>query len=468
MLIVTPEDPSYIIDKAILNGRIPSNPAAILYCYNTDDIIAAIHMAKKDKKKIRIRSTGHSYEGFCTGDATTYIIDVSNINSCSLSTDKKTARIGGGAQLYRDIYLPLWNEGRVSIPGGSCPTVGISGLFTGGGFSFSGRKYGLTTDSVIEIEIITSDGTVHTVNTYNKADLFWALRGAGNGNFGVISACTLNCFPAEDVSIYRLEWDVSQGFYSPMDKWFEFMASTPPELMTFFKINKSNGKIQLSSFGQFYGNQTVLENMVNSRLGTLPLVSTPTFDTLRNIDAIRHWGGIKEKNNISSIYMAHNINQTSDSSVDSIGDEVSYFKASSLMLTNKPDPNQIQKVEEIFENHANNCFLVLDSQQGGISNSYPKDYNAYAHRNALCSAQIYSNWTDDNPDNREANIKVVEELRKVIKSAGEGAYINYCDLLLEDWPSAYYGAHFQYLQQIKRKYDPENIFSYPQSIPPSK
>lgn len=456
MRIVTPQDPEYNLAKKVLNSRIPSNPAAILYCYNEADIIEAIKLSQKNSKIIRVRSTGHSYEGFSTGDDMIYVIDVSNINSCTLSEDGKFATVGAGAQLYNNVYLPLWNQGRVSIPAGSCPTVGIAGLLSGGGFSFSGRKYGLTCDSVIELRIITADAKVRVVNKEQEPELFWACCGAGNGNFGVISSCTLMCFPATDVSTYHLEWDLTQlDFYTPLRKWFKLLATAPVALMPFFKINKQQGKVQLTSFGQFYGPQDQLEQMITSTLGQLPTVDLE-FATYSNIDAIRHWGGIHE-DPAPQIYSAHHINQTPDT----------YFKASSVMIAQIPPESAVKQIEDIFYNQAVNCFLTMDGCQGGISSTKPADYNAYAHRTALSSAQIYANWTEDDIQEEQKNINVVEALREILEPFGGGAYVNYCDVLIPDWLHQYYGSHIQKLQSVKNMYDPLNIFHYSQSITPA-
>ena len=123
-----------------------------------------------------------SYEAFSNGNNIA-IIAVSPIQHFKLSPDKKTVDIGAGLVLL-DIYNKLW-ESNLTIPGGSCPSIGISGLVLGGGISFASRKMGLTCDSVVELEMVTAAGEILHIKPDNEySDLFWACCGAGNGNFG--------------------------------------------------------------------------------------------------------------------------------------------------------------------------------------------------------------------------------------------------------------------------------------------
>lgn len=487
--IVRPGSPEYEAARKVVNQRYDLNPAAILFCFNAGDVQQALKIAQQDKKKIRIRAGRHSYEGFSAGGEDTYIIDVSGIDQVNVDATKNTATIGAGAQLYYDVYLNLWEAGRVTIPGGSCPTVGVGGLTAGGGFSFSGRKYGLTCDSVVGLELVTAGGDVLQVNETSHPELFWACRGAGNGNFGVITSYQMKLYPADDVSIYTIAWNLGSTekpaaislIQGVSQAWANLVENTPKELMPFLKFTLSNGEVILSSFGQFYGSETELRSIVQKYFGTFKSGKV-NFQTLSNIDAIRFWGGVKTEelvlnephfmNHEYPEMMVHTneysyknpqVQKSDEPKIKFVFHDGGYFKASSIMLQRFFNEDELAGIYNLLQqNKSLNIFVVLDAQKNGVSSTLPADYNAYAHRDAFSSVQIYSSWKD--PKNEGVSTQLVENLRQNLAKAGQGAYINYPDLNLPNWQVQYYGQHYTRLQSIKQQYDPQDVFGYSQGI----
>lgn len=472
MRIVRPTDANYDQSRRMVNRRINNSPAAILYCSNIEDVRQAIAMARQDKKKIRVRATGHSYEGFSIGDSSTYVIDVSDMNAISVDQQSKIAIIGGGSQLYYDVYLTLWSQGKFVIPGGSCPTVGVGGLTAGGGFSFSGRNFGLTCDSVLAFNIVTADGKLQQADSQNNADLFWACRGGGNGNFGVITDFTFKLYPADDVAIYRITWNVDDKLPLIANAWATMIANTPKELMSFLKFSIGVGGVPLiSSFGQYYGAQQDLEDIVKKYFGAFPNTSL-TFETLTNIDAIRRWGGIKTQET-DILHDAHHMIHKACDSVPReqirpgfiFDDAEGYFKASSIMLDRFFNAEELQYLLQVLQSSGKSgTFIVLDAQQNGYSSTLPEDYNAYPHRKAISSVQIYTTWSD--PSEESNRIKFIADVRENLQNAGKGSYVNYPDSAITNYSDAYYNGHYQKLQSIKQKYDPTDLFTYAQAITP--
>src|SRR5207244_3988155 len=149
-----------------------------------------------------IRAGGHSFAGQSSTKG--LVIDLRRIAGISPSGNK--ARVGAGAKLGA-VYPALWASGHRTIPGGTAPTVGVAGLSLGGGHGFVARKLGLACDSLLAVEIVTADGALRTCNATKEKDLFWALRGAGFGSFGVVTSLLFRTTQIGQVATVSLEWE---------------------------------------------------------------------------------------------------------------------------------------------------------------------------------------------------------------------------------------------------------------------
>lgn len=394
-------------------------------------------------KPIRIRSNRHSYEGFSIAD-NAVIIDISNIIFFELSSDKSTVKVGAGNDIYT-VYKKLWRD-KLTIPMGSCPTVGITGLTLGGGIGFSSRLMGLAADNVIEFELITADGKLLTVNEQNYSDLFWACRGAGSGNFGVVTSLTFKTYPVNKVSIYKIEWDWEQ-LYNVSNSWFKILETAPKELMMFLRFDKQGTNKSIFSFGQYFGSTTELKKILAPL--NFPAKSILVKE-MNYMESVNFWAGIPQR--ISKVHYRE----------DSYKQRKA-FKATSLYL-NQPLLDQGLKIIDKYYSQPNirHNYTIIDSY-GGQINMFPSDFNAFPHRNTVASIQILSYWEND--IEKDNQLKWSKQYYAELEKFGEGAYSNYPDLWLNDWARKYYGSNVVRLKQIKRKYDPNNLFNYEQSIP---
>lgn len=190
--LIRPGDTTWNTARQLYNTRFDTlKPAAIAYVAHPADIRTALTYAHAHNLHVAIRNGGHSYAGWSSGNGR-LVIDVSKLNKIHASAG--TAVIGAGAKLI-DVYRGLAAKGE-TIPAGSCPTVGVSGLTLGGGHGVVSRAYGLTCDSLTRATIITADGKQLTADATTNKDLFWALRGAGNGNFGIVTELQFKTHPA--------------------------------------------------------------------------------------------------------------------------------------------------------------------------------------------------------------------------------------------------------------------------------
>ncbi len=181
-----------------------ARPLAVLSVAGPADVSTAFAFAQDHAVPVAIRSGGHSYPGWSAGDGA-LVVDVRPLDHVSLSGT--TATMGAGASLVQ-VYDALGTRGR-GIPGGSCPTVGISGLTQGGGVGVLTRAYGLTCDSVTAMQVVLADGKVVTAGADEEPDLFWALRGGGGGHLGVVTSFTFRTFAAPTITRAYVAWPYS-------------------------------------------------------------------------------------------------------------------------------------------------------------------------------------------------------------------------------------------------------------------
>ncbi|SDT33450.1 FAD-binding oxidoreductase [Actinoplanes derwentensis] len=179
----------------------PIRPPAVVRCANQADVVAAVAFANRFGLPIVPRGGGHSYVGASTS-STGLVLDLRPLRTVGFDAATATATIGGGATLL-DVGSGLAAHG-VSVPAGSCGSVGISGLTCGGGIGVASAAYGLTSDNVVSAEVVTADGKSRTVDAQRDTDLFWALRGGGGGRFGVVTSWRLRTHPAATAGTFTL------------------------------------------------------------------------------------------------------------------------------------------------------------------------------------------------------------------------------------------------------------------------
>jgi FAD/FMN-containing dehydrogenase len=346
-------------------GALNLYPAVIYFCESAKEVVQAIHMAKKQNKKIRIRSGNHSFEAFSNGNDVA-IIDVSLMKALQLSPDKKSVTVGSGEKLF-SIYQYLWNS-HLTIPGGSCPDVGISGLVLGGGIGVASRKMGLTCDNVLEYQMVTAAGSIITIKSDNQyRDLFWALCGAGNGNFGVVTSIKFKTHPVDKVTIYHLALNWG-AMHEASATWFKLLEHAPRELTLFLAFGKSNDqKPTLSAAGQFFGTPEALHELLKPLLP----YSDPSTLNIQEVDymeATKHWGGALTS--------------------------PTYFQGTSLYLKKPLSYSTLNAIDYFFSNKNVKDALVSIDSYGGAIMDIKADDTAFAHRDKIASVQLRITWKE--------------------------------------------------------------------------
>jgi FAD/FMN-containing dehydrogenase len=429
--VVLPGSPYYDEAKKNYNARFDKFPLIIVYCNNAQDVVNAILWIRKHRLPFRVRGGGHSYEAFSLVNGG-LVIDVSRLQMLQVNEENLTMQVGAGHRLL-PLYETLWNQ-RLTIPGGTCPSVCVSGLTLGGGYGLLSRLFGMTCDNLLEVEMVTAQGNMIRVNDYQHSDLLWACRGGGDGNFGVITSFTFRVHPIGNVSRYRLTWDFAD-LEKVMRFWQAWAPYTDPRLTPLLAFPAQN-QSDLRSSGVFVGSEQELRQMMRPLLAaTQP--KTAEFHSTTWIEAARLYGGLllrqeKFKNTSAYVY-------------EPLTDEALGVLIHNLQTA--PGPVNV---------------ISFDTYGGQIGR-IPENATAFPHRNALFVVQYLSYWEKD--EDADKNIRWTEQFRNSMLPYTRGAYRDYIDSLIADWPTAYFEENLARLMEVKRKYDPESLFCFEQSIP---
>ncbi len=442
--VVTPQSTGYATARALWDTRFDSlRPRAVAYCANATDVQRVVNWARKYGVHVVPRSGGCSYAGYSSGNGVV-VADVSRLVHVGFSGGRAT--VGAGARMIQ-VYSALWKR-HVTIPGSSGPSVGIAGLSLGGGHGYSSRKLGTASDNLRGVRIVTADGRLLTCDSSHHSDLFWACRGGGGGNFGIVTELDFATHPVSTVSRYEIEWPWAQA-EEALAAWQGFAPHAPDELFSVLDLiatdpTTKGARSHVVSAGQYFGSQSDLKSLIQPLLST----GSPTkvlTTTVSYYDAVLHWAGCRGAG-------APCLNAPSA------------FKGKSDYVTEPLPAGAIQRlVAGIAARQGQGRGAVYLDSYGGAINRVPAGATAFVHRDALFSVQYTAQWSGSSSQSLAWIDGLYAQMRPYVSGF---AYQNYIDPELQDWQHAYYGSNLARLKAVKKKYDPGNAFHFRQSIPP--
>ncbi len=458
--LVLPSSPSYATARLLYDRRFDNlNPAAVAYCVSPADVQRCVGFARAHGIQPIPRCGGHSYGGYSSGPG--LVVDVTPMNTVTVggAAGGSSAVVGSGTLLV-DLYNQLSQAG-VLVPGGSCPTVGISGLALGGGVGVVGRKYGLTCDAIESVQVVTADGRLLTCDATGHDDLYWACRGGGGGNFGVVTSFTFRTAPIPALALFTLDWP-SSAAADVLGAWFGWQHAGPDELWSNCQLLwGGNAGLQVRTSGTFVGSSASLGSLVASLVTAVG--SQPSY---RFVGPEQYLHAMLVEAGCENLDVAqcHLTTQSPAGTLDRSGSVASSAYVSVLPPSAGIDAF-VQTVNDLGRTLPGLGGGVAFDALGGAINAVKPGDTAFVHRNALSGIQA-SVATGAGAAAAEQGRSWLAHFASTVSRYVDGsAYQNYIDPTLVDWPKAYYGANLGRLVRVKATYDPDDVFHFAQSIP---
>jgi FAD/FMN-containing dehydrogenase len=350
-----------------------------------------------------------------------------------------------------------WRSGRHdrTIPAGSCPSVGIAGLTLGGGLGILGRKYGATSDHLLGAQVVLADGRIVDCDDAHERDLFWALRGAGAGNFGVVTSLVFRTIPSSSATNFHLTWAYRHAA-AVIEAWQLWGPTAPDELYAslLLRADAEPGRPPVVDlFGSMLGGKHDTEELLDDLVASAGADPASEFrEHMSAQETTRFWeapgtaGGAEEG--------------------EQQGDE-SLFLKSEFFRRPLPPETVAALLARLTERGLPGQSRELDfTPWGGAYNRTREDATAFVHRRELFSLkQTAVVDSDSSKAAKDAAQRWVRQSWQMVRPWGSGrVFPNFPDPDLEDWGHAYYGLNYERLVRIKRAYDPDDVFRFRQSL----
>jgi FAD/FMN-containing dehydrogenase len=442
--VVSPGDEAYDDARKIWNAMIDKHPALIVRCITTSDVVLAVNFARDNELLLAVRGGGHNIAGSAMCDDG-IVIDLSQMKAASVDPVARRVTIEGGATLA-DLDASTQAHG-LATPLGINSTTGVAGLTLGGGFGWLSRKHGMTIDNLESAEVVTAAGEVVRASDTEHPDLFWALRG-GSGNFGVVTHFEFRLHPVgPDVLSGLIVYPIAAA-KSVLRQYREFLAQAPDALSVWAVLRQApplpflpeavhgTGMIALALL---YADDPKLgEPLIDplrkfgtplgEHVGVQPYTAwQQAFDPLLTPGARNYW-------------KSHNFSTLQDGLFDAVIESIE----------NLPSPQ---------------CEIFFGAIGGATTRPAPESA-AYAHRDAQFVMNVHGRWQE--PADDERCIGWAREFFKASAPfASGGVYVNFLTADEGDRVRSAYGPNYDRLAQVKRTYDPDNLFRMNQNIQPA-
>jgi FAD/FMN-containing dehydrogenase len=451
--VILPEAPEFALAYRALNARFDDvRPQAVVRCRSAEDVAEAIRFGRRHGMAVATRGGGHCFGGRSSTEG--LLVDVTPMRSVEVSGG--AVMVGGGARLG-EVYESLL-ERDLTIPAGSCPSVGVAGLALGGGLGIIGRRYGLTSDHLLGVQIVLADGRIVECDGHHEEDLFWALRGAGPGNFGVVTSLTFRTIRAPEATNFHLTWPFSEAA-AVIDVWQSWAPVAPEELAASLLIGAGahvDEPPSVDVFGVMLGTESDTAELVGQLVGRARSDPVSAFRQRMSFrETTRYWGERAARDPVGGA---------------PLGQELRGYRFIKSEFFKRPLSADVIEalLENFIKDRVGGQSRELDfSPWGGGYNRVSADVTAFVHRDDL---YWLKHATEVEPGasraKREAAHDWVTRSWGAVHPRGTGrVFPNFPDPDLEDWSRAYYGRNRDRLFDVKARYDPGNLFRFHQSLP---
>ncbi|KAL4284335.1 hypothetical protein GQ457_16G004230 [Hibiscus cannabinus] len=475
-LIYTRSNSSYssILESSIRSLRFDTEatpkPLVIVTPLHASHIQATILCSKRHGLQIRTRSGGHDFEGLSYVSQVPFVlVDFVNLRSIDVDVESRVAWVQSGATVG-ELYYRIYEKTRtLAFPAGSCPTIGIGGHLSGGGYGVFHRKYGLAADNVIDAHVIDANGRILDRKSMGE-DLFWAIRGGGGGSFGIVLDWKIKLVPVPPtVTGFSVTKTLEQNATQLIHQWQYIAHRLPKDLFFLVTISRANETVQATFSGLYLGLVDELIPLMETRFPELGLTKQDCIET--------SW--------ILVMYMSQFPNNTLESLLNRTAANKTWFKIKSDYVK-EPIPESV--FAEIWPRYFNEdegrYGSIVLVPYGGEMEEIPETQTPFPHRAGNMYKIIYTigREEEENLDFQRSLSwirRFYEDMTPYVSKSPREAYVNYRDLDLgvnnrsgitsyaeaSIWGLKYFKNNFRRLVQVKTLVDPQNFFKHEQSIP---
>jgi FAD/FMN-containing dehydrogenase len=433
--VLLADDDGYEAARRVHNGLIDRRPAVIARCAGATDVADAVKLARANGLEISVRGGGHNVAGRAVGEGG-LMIDLSPMRGIHVDPAARTARAQGGV-LWGELNREAHAHG-LAVTGGAISSTGIAGYTLGGGLGWLMAKHGLGCDNLIGVELVTADGEILNVDDASHPDLMWALRGGG-GNFGVAASLVYRLHP---VSM------VTGGLIAhPID--------AAPDLLRFYRDAVAGCSDDL----------TVFAAVVHAPDGSgMKLAAMVVFHTGSPDDAERDLAPFKSWGSPLVVEVGPMPYPVMNTLLDAAYPKGALNYWLSSFTTGLPDALIDAIVERFASVPSPMSAILLEHFHGAVTRVGPTD-TAVPHRDEGWNLLLPSEWMD--PAETEANIAWTKDTFAALSEHfGGGRWLNYLGDDQDDAISAAYGPNYDRLVEVKRRFDPDNVFHLNHNIVP--
>jgi FAD/FMN-containing dehydrogenase len=433
--LVYPNDADYAAARAGWDKLFSSYPKVIVFCQNTDDVVNALTYARANDLAFRVRSGRHALEGWSSIDGG-IVIDVSALKNVRIDRAAKTATVGTGLN-QGELVQALADTG-LAFPTGDEATVGLGGVMLGGGIGVLCRQMGVACDNLLAADLVVpaSGGGAQLVHADidQNSDLLWACRGGGGGNFGIATAYTvrLHDMPAT-VGIWQVTWPFD-AWADAFDAWQHWAPTADQRLGSTFNLGTPTVGIEVD--GVFLGPESQVRPLLKPLLG----VPGAQFQS-----SPQRWADHYQNENAAP-------------------DQLTSWKFTPMWARQPLAKDAFDTVRDLLTNAPSDGCSFWSLSWGGAVRNEPQGGTAFVHRDPLFYSEPGAAWNGTDPIG--PHMAWIARFREAMRPYASGGYVNVPDRAIADWGTAYYGDNFDRLRRVKSTYDPDEVFSFEQSIPP--
>jgi FAD/FMN-containing dehydrogenase len=425
-------------------------PSAAIYCASERDVLLSVELLNAYAACYTVRSAGHSFTGWAVKD-TCIIVDVSMMSDTAYDNSTEFLTVGPGTNFWQ-VTIALGKVNRTTTHGFG-PTVAFGGYTQGGGVGLTHRKYGLAIDNLQSARVVLTNGSIVCANASSHADLFWALRGGGGGNWGVVTAFSFKTYDASAPVLYAMiQWKFSHALVNETGHIWQqyFVNNSDVDFGFYWRINGNPVLGELGTsiqiYGIYTGDMAAGRNVIEEFVKLFPTGPHHFEVTPTSIDA------------------AYQRFMQPFRSVPHTG----FHLQSRLISRPMGDEAFTVLAEKLDDLHFLQQFvLIWMDPLGGKVAEIADNATAFPWRDAFANFAIFAFYLEHDEQEKSA-AWMQDTWTKLSSSMGENkVYVNFCFENVTDWQSAYFGKNYPRLQEVKSKYDPSLRMTFPQSIEPA-